>query len=140
MFKLGASGSMNREPLSQSTDNYSPRLMSMDCPQHSGELTHSSSDTRNCEWQSFHERWFPAKMPENPKVRLCGRAPPPPIPGMRVLLYYSSFLVPKLQAQLQRVTVKVSFGSQNNQRYEHSYNGFSLFVYPKSNKSAARGI
>lgn len=83
---------MNREPLSQSTDNYSPRLMSMDCPQHSGGLTHSSPDTRNCKRQRFHERWFPAEVPEKPKVRVCGRAPPPPVPGTTLLLYYSSFL------------------------------------------------
>lgn len=44
---------MNREPLSQSTDNYSPRLMSMDCPQHSGELTHSTPALRSHKWQKL---------------------------------------------------------------------------------------
>lgn len=134
---------MNRELLSQSTDNYSPSLISMGCPQHSGELIHSSSDTRNCKRQIFHERWFPAEVPEKTKVRLCGRAPPPPVPGTTLLLYYSSFLLLKLQAHPQKVTVKVSSEShraKDNQRYEHSYIGFSLVVYPKSNKRAARGI
>lgn len=100
---------MNREPLSQSTDNYSPCLMSMDCPQHSRELTHSSPDTRNCKQQSFHGRWFPAEVPEKTKVRLCGRAPPAPVPGTTLLLNYSFFLILKLPACLQKVTVKVSF-------------------------------
>jgi len=64
MFKWGAWGSMNRESLSQSTDNHSPLLMSMDCPQHSGELTHSSPDRRKCKQHSLHERWFPDEVPE----------------------------------------------------------------------------
>lgn len=30
--------------------------------------------------------------------------------------------------------------AKDNQRFDHSYIGFSLFVYPKSNRGAARGI
>lgn len=30
--------------------------------------------------------------------------------------------------------------AKDNQRFDHSYIGFSLFVYPKSNRRAARGI
>lgn len=90
-----------------------------------------------------HERCFPAEVPEKTKVRLCGRAPPAPVPGTTLRLYYSSFLLLKLRARPQKVTVKVSFeshGAKDNQRYEYSYIGFSLFVYPKSNTRAARGI
>lgn len=76
------------------------------------------------------------------KVRLCGWAPPPPVPGpgMTLLLYYPFLSRPIFTTHLQRVAVKVSCESQNNQRYEHSYIGFSLFVYPKGKNSAARGI
>lgn len=123
MFKWGASGSMNREPLSQSTDNYSPRLMSMDCPQHSEELTHSTPAIRSHKWQSLREWWFPAEVPEKTKVRLCGRKPPLPVPGMTLFLYYFSLLVLILPVGRQKVTVKVSFESQRQRRSEQSYKG-----------------
>lgn len=92
MFKWGASGSVNREPLSQSTDNYSPRLMSMDSPQHSGELTNSCTDTRNCKRQRFHEQCFPAEVPEKTKVRSRERAPPLPVPRTTLQIHDFSCL------------------------------------------------
>lgn len=55
---------MNREPLSQSTDKYSPLLMSVHGPQHSGELTHFSHGRRKCKQRSLREGWLPAEVPE----------------------------------------------------------------------------
>lgn len=38
------------------------------------------------------------------KVRLCGRGPPPLVPGLTLLLYYSSFLFSKLPMRMRKVT------------------------------------
>lgn len=77
---------MNREPLSQSTDKYSPLLMSVHCPQHSGELTHSSYDRRKCKQQSLHEGRFPAEVPEKSQGEVVWEGSSSACPGANVAI------------------------------------------------------